>query len=92
MCLTFSNIFTFLIIIPQYLYKIEPQHHLLKTDMELLNAKRKISNFWIQKFKTRAIVFLKQYRNIKRNGIFNEDIQKEKAADFTQISPSHQRL
>ena len=60
--------------------------------MEILNAKRKISNFWSQKFKTMTIVFFKQYRNIKRNGIFNEGMQKEKAANFAQISPSDQRL
>ena len=92
MCLTFSNIFTFLIIIPQHLFKIAPQYHLLKTDMEVLNAKRKINNFWDQKLKPRTIVFFRQYRNVKRNGIFNEGIQNKKAADSAQISRSHQIL
>ena len=60
--------------------------------MEVLNAKRKINNFWDQKLKPGTIVFFKQHRNVKRNGIFNEGIQNKKAADSAQISRSHQIL
>ena len=60
--------------------------------MEVLNAKRKINNFWDQKFETRTIVFFKQYRNVKRNGIFNEGIQNKKAADSAKISRSNKIL